>query len=120
MKKTILIVDDTDAVRDIVSFMLEREGYSVIGAVNGKDALEKLKGAKIGMVITDLLMPIMDGMEFIEHLRSSDTHKSTPVVMLTSEPMGTRTNECRRVGIAEWIVKPFMPDVLINTVRKLI
>lgn len=118
MAEPILIVDDSASMRQLVSFALKDAGYEVIAAINGKDALGKLNGARIGMVITDLNMPEMDGIEFIKQLRSTSGYKFTPVVMLTTESQESKKQEGKQAGASGWIVKPFTPTQLIDIIKR--
>ncbi len=120
MGRTILIVDDSASMRQLVSFALKDAGYDVIAADDGKDALSKVNGTKVDMVVTDLNMPNMDGIELIKQLRSSTTHKFTPVVMLTTESQDSKKKEGRAAGASGWIVKPFQPEQLINVIKKFV
>jgi two-component system chemotaxis response regulator CheY len=119
-KLRILSVDDSASIRQMVSFTLAKEGYEVIEATDGKDALSKLVGGPVNMVITDLHMPVMDGVELIKSLRADPAYKFTPIVMLTTESHQDRKDQGRQAGATGWIVKPFKPDQLISVVRKLI
>ncbi|MEW6739358.1 MAG: response regulator [Nitrospirota bacterium] len=118
MSKTVLIVDDSASMRQLVSFALRDAGYDVIDAMNGKDALSKLNGGKIDMVVTDLNMPEMDGIEFIKHVRNNPGYKFTPIVMLTTESQESKKQEGKQAGASGWIVKPFTPEQLIDIVKK--
>ena len=118
MSKTVLIVDDSASMRQLVSFALKDAGYEVIDAVNGRDALGKLNGTKIEMVLTDLNMPEMDGIEFIKQFRNSSGYRFTPVVMLTTESQESKKQEGKQAGASGWIVKPFTPEQLIDVVKK--
>ena len=120
MGKTLLIVDDSASMRQLVTFALKGAGYEVIAAVHGKDALGKLDGAKVDMVVTDLNMPEMDGISLIKALRSSPNHRFTPVLMLTTESQETRKQEGKQAGASGWIVKPFTPEQLIDTVKRFV
>ncbi|HMK44856.1 MAG TPA: response regulator [Dissulfurispiraceae bacterium] len=120
MGKTLLIVDDSASMRQLVSFALKGAGYDVIAAANGKDAIGKLGGAKIDMVVTDLNMPEMDGITFIKELKKNAAYKFTPVVMLTTESQENRKAEGKLAGASGWIVKPFTPDQLIDTVKRFV
>jgi len=120
MAKTLLIVDDSASMRQLVSFALKDAGYEVITAINGRDALNKLNGSKIDMVITDLNMPEMDGIEFIKHLRGNSGYKFTPVLMLTTESQELKKQEGKQAGASGWIVKPFTPEQLITTTKKFV
>ncbi|WP_243439877.1 response regulator [Fundidesulfovibrio soli] len=117
--KTIMTVDDSASVRQMVAFTLKNAGYSVIEASDGKDALTKL-GAKIDMVITDLNMPNMDGISLIKALRALPACKFIPIVMLTTESQAGRKQEGKDAGATGWIVKPFKPEQLLSVVQKVL
>ncbi len=119
MTKTIMTVDDSASVRQMVSFTLKNEGYTVIEASDGKDALGKLKG-KVDMIITDLNMPNMDGIELIRSVRALPAYKFIPIVMLTTESQASKKQEGKTAGATGWIVKPFKPDQLLAVVRKVL
>ena len=118
MGRTILIVDDSSSMRQLVTFALKDAGYDVISAVDGKDALSKMNGAEVDMVVTDLNMPNMDGIELIKQLRGTPASKFTPVVMLTTESQDAKKQEGRAAGASGWIVKPFNPETLISVIKK--
>ncbi|MCI4626230.1 MAG: response regulator [Candidatus Magnetoovum sp. WYHC-5] len=120
MSKTIMTVDDSASVRQMVAFTLKGAGYTVVEAVDGKDALAKLKGAQVNMVITDLNMPNMDGISLIKAIRSDAALKFLPIVMLTTESQDTKKKEGKSAGATGWIVKPFKPDQLLAVVKKVL
>lgn len=120
MAKTLLIVDDSASMRQLVSFTLKDAGFDVVAAENGKEALSRLAGAKVDMVITDLNMPEMDGITLIRELRNRPELKFTPIVMLTTEAQEAKKQEGRGAGASGWIVKPFSPERLLEVVRKFI
>jgi two-component system chemotaxis response regulator CheY len=120
MSKTVLIVDDAVVIRQLVSMTLKKQGYEVVDSINGKEALEKIKGIKIDVVISDLHMPEMDGIEFIKQLRGMDEYKYVPIVMLTTESQELKIKEGKDAGASGWITKPFNAPQLIETVKKLI
>ncbi len=120
MAHTLLIVDDSASMRQMVTFTLRDAGYEIIAANNGRDALAKLDGTKISMVITDLNMPEMDGIELIRELRGRPGLKFTPIVMLTTESQESKKMAGKQAGASGWIVKPFKPEQLIETVRKFV
>jgi two-component system, chemotaxis family, chemotaxis protein CheY len=119
MAKRILIADDSASMRQLVEFTLKSAGFEVIVAVDGKDALNKSNGSKIDMVITDLNMPGMDGITLIKELRGAPANKFTPIVMLTTESQADKQAEGKKAGASGWIVKPFTPAALLETVNKL-
>jgi two-component system chemotaxis response regulator CheY len=120
MAKTILIVDDSASMRQLISFTIKDAGYDAVVAENGKDALGKTAGVKIDMVITDLNMPEMDGITFIRSLRDRSEFRYVPIIMLTTEAQDAKKQEGRAAGASGWIVKPFSPEKLLDVVRKFI
>jgi len=118
MSKTIMTVDDSSSIRQMVSFTLKKEGYEVIQAVDGNDALEKLKTAQVNMVITDLNMPNLDGISLIKKVRAIPAYKFIPIIMLTTDSQDSKKGEGKAAGATGWIVKPFKPEQLITVVKK--
>jgi two-component system chemotaxis response regulator CheY len=119
MSKIIMTVDDSASVRQMVSLTLKDAGYAVIEACDGKDALAKLSGP-VGMIVTDLNMPNMNGIELIRAVRATPQYKFTPIVMLTTESQASAKEEGKAAGATGWIVKPFKPDQLLAVTRKLL
>jgi two-component system chemotaxis response regulator CheY len=117
---TTLVVDDSASMRQLLSFTLKQAGHEVIEGANGQEALTKLNGHKVGLVITDLNMPVMDGISLIKNLRSRPETRFTPVLMLTTESQETKKREGQAAGATGWIVKPFNPDVLLKTVTRVL
>jgi len=120
MGKTVLIVDDSASMRQLVGFALKTAGYEVVVAVHGKDALDKLNGTTVEMVVTDLNMPEMDGIELIKQLRAKPASKFTPILMLTTESQEGRKQEGKQAGASGWIVKPFKPEQLIEAIKRFV
>ena len=120
MGKTVMTVDDSTSVRQMVSFTLKGAGYEVVEAVDGRDALSKLNGNAVHMVITDLNMPNLDGIGLIRGLRGSANHRFIPIVMLTTESQDSKKQEGKAAGATGWIVKPFKPEQLLAVVRKVL
>jgi two-component system, chemotaxis family, chemotaxis protein CheY len=120
MVKTFLVVDDSASMRQLITFAMQDAGFDVLIAENGKDALEKLSSAKADMVITDLNMPDMDGIELITHLRGMPEYKFVPIVMLTTEAQEEKKKQGKAAGASGWIVKPFTPEQLLSVVKKFI
>jgi two-component system chemotaxis response regulator CheY len=114
-----MTVDDSASVRQMVSLTLKDAGYSVIEACDGKDALAKLSGT-VDMIVTDLNMPNMDGIEFIRNVRASAQYKFVPIVMLTTESQADKKEQGKAAGATGWIVKPFKPDQLLAVAKKLL
>ncbi len=119
MAATILTVDDSKSIRQMVSFTLQQAGYQVIEAVDGQDALTKLK-PDVKLVLTDLNMPNMNGIELIKAIRANANYKFLPVIMLTTESQDGIKQEGRAAGATGWIVKPFNPDQLLGVMKKVL
>ena len=117
---TILAVDDSASMRQMVSFTLKGAGFNVIDAVDGVDALGKAKTGKVDLVLTDVNMPRMDGISLIKELRALPNYKFTPILMLTTESSSTKKGEGKSAGATGWIVKPFNPDQLLATIKKVL
>ena len=120
MPKKLLIVDDSASMRQLVTFALKDAGHEVIAAEHGKDAIAKLGNAPVDMVVTDLNMPEMDGIELIKQLRGMANYKFTPIVMLTTESQEAKKAEGKAAGASGWIVKPFKPEQLMDVVKKFV
>jgi two-component system, chemotaxis family, chemotaxis protein CheY len=120
MEKTILIVDDSESIREVVIFTLENAGYKVVSAIDGMDALKHLNGQHLDMILTDLHMPNMDGIALIKEVRNLENYKYVPILYLTTESQQSIKNEARMAGATGWIVKPFMPDKLIAAIAKIV
>ena len=120
MGKTILIVDDSATIRQVVGMTLKGAGYEVMEASDGKDALNKLDGKKINLIISDVNMPNMDGISFVKEAKKLASYKFTPVIMLTTESQDSKKQEGQAAGAKAWVVKPFQPDQMLAAVAKLI
>jgi two-component system chemotaxis response regulator CheY len=120
MKKTVLTVDDSASIRQVVGLTLEQAGFSVIQATDGRDALSKLSNAKVDLVITDLNMPAMDGITLIKNLRADPAYRFVPILMLTTESQGAAKQQGKAAGATGWIVKPFKPEQLVATVKRVL
>ncbi|UFH50054.1 response regulator [Pseudomonas sp. KNUC1026] len=120
MAKSILVVDDSASIRQVVGIALKSQGYDVLEACDGKDALGKLSGQKIHLVISDVNMPNMDGITFVKELKKLPAYKFTPVIMLTTESQESRKQEGQAAGARAWVVKPFQPAQMMAAVAKLI
>lgn len=120
MTQRILAVDDSASMRQMVSFTLKGAGYDVEEAADGKQALDKAKSGKFNLVISDVNMPVMDGISLIKELRTLSDYKFTPILMLTTESTSDKKQEGKAAGATGWIVKPFNPDQLLNTIKKVL
>jgi len=119
-RKTILAVDDSGSLRQMLSFSLKAAGYGVIEAVDGQDGLHKAKQQKVDLVLTDQNMPGMDGLSLIKALRAMKNYQSVPILMLTTESGEDMKAMGRAAGANGWLVKPFDPARLTEVVKKLI
>lgn len=117
---TILAVDDSASMREMVSFTLKGAGHDVIEAADGQAALTTAKGKKFDLVLTDVNMPNMDGIALIRELRTLPDYKFTPLLMLTTESADAKKQEGKAAGATGWIVKPFNPEQLLATVGKVL
>lgn len=117
---TILAVDDSASMRQMVTFTLKGAGHDVVEAENGKEALDKAKGQQFDLVISDVNMPIMDGIALIKELRALSEYKFTPLLMLTTESGDDKKTQGKSAGATGWIVKPFNPDQLLATIKKVL
>jgi two-component system chemotaxis response regulator CheY len=118
MAKCVLVVDDSETVRQVLQLTLSNAGFDVIEAEDGDDALNRLASASVvDMLITDLNMPNMDGLELIKKIRADKKHRFTPIVMLTTESSEEKKRAGREAGASGWIVKPFKPEQLLKVVK---
>ena len=117
MSRAALVVDDSTTMQEMVSFTLGKAGFAVTRAGNGQEALGRLQGGKFDLIITDLNMPIMDGITLITKLRALPEYRFTPIMMLTTESQDEKKVAGKRAGATGWIVKPFDPARLINVVK---
>lgn len=120
MTKTILVVDDSESIREVVSFTLEKAGHKVLKAIDGQDALKYLDGTDISLIITDLHMPIMNGIELIKKVRATEAYKRIPILFLTTESQKNKKLEAKAAGATGWIIKPFVPAKLIAAINKVL
>jgi two-component system chemotaxis response regulator CheY len=119
MAKTIMIVDDSASMRRVVGIALKGAGYEVLEGCDGRDALSKLTGQKVHMIISDVNMPIMDGISFLKAVKQMPAYKFTPVIMLTTESEESKKREGQAAGARAWVVKPFQPERLVDAVQRL-
>jgi len=118
--RKVLIVDDSVSMRQMVSFTLLQGGFEVVEAGHGQEALDRLKSAAVDLVITDLNMPVMDGITLIRSLRAQPAMKSKPILMLTTEGLAAKKEEGKAAGASGWIVKPFDPEKLLAVLAKVL
>lgn len=120
MPKRVLIVDDSPTMRQMVSFTLREANFDVLEAENGQEALKKVQGEKFDLILTDLNMPIMDGITFIRNARGLAATKYVPILMLTTESQAEKKAEGKSAGATGWIVKPFDPPKLLAVIGKVL
>jgi two-component system chemotaxis response regulator CheY len=114
------VVDDSATIRQVVSFTLKDAGFAVVEAVDGQDGLERADRQRLDLVITDLNMPRMDGIALIRGLRARPASKHVPILMLTTESQDSKKQAARAAGATAWIVKPFLPDKLLQVVARVL
>lgn len=120
MAKTVLIVDDSASIRQVVGIALKGAGYDVIEATDGQNALNKLTGQRVHLIISDVNMPVMDGITFLKQVKARPEYKFTPVIMLTTESAEAKKAQGQAAGAKAWVVKPFQPQQMLAAVAKLI
>ncbi|ARU57584.1 MAG: response regulator [Pseudomonadales bacterium] len=116
----ILAVDDSASMRQMVSFTLKGAGYEVVEASDGQQALDLAKKQQVDLVLSDVNMPVMDGIALVKELRGLPSYKFTPILMLTTESAGDKKMEGKQAGATGWLVKPFNPDQLLATIKKVL
>ncbi|WP_018150610.1 response regulator [Leeia oryzae] len=120
MAKTILTVDDSASIRQMVAFTLKSAGYAVLEAADGNAGLSTAKSSSIDLILTDQNMPGMDGLTLIKALRALPQYRSTPILMLTTEAGDAMKQQGRAAGATGWLVKPFDPQKLLEVVKKVL
>jgi two-component system chemotaxis response regulator CheY len=120
MSKTILIVDDSASLRQVVSIALKGAGYEVLEAGDGKEALGVLDGRKVNLIISDVNMPNMDGITMVTEVKKDPNYKFTPIIMLTTESQDDMKQKGKEAGVKAWVVKPFKPEQMLDAVSKLV
>ncbi len=118
MSKTVLTVDDSRTMRDMLHLALSDAGYRVVQAVDGMDGLQKLDGEALDIIVTDINMPRLDGFGFIEAVRRDSRYRATPILVLTTESDAEKKSRARNAGATGWIVKPFNPAKLVDALRR--
>ena len=118
MAKTIMVVDDSASLRQVVAIALKGAGYDVIEGSDGRDALAKLDGRKVHLIVSDVNMPNMDGIELVKAVKANPGYRFTPVIMLTTENQQARMMEGKAAGAKAWIVKPFRGDAVLGPFRR--
>ena len=119
MSKSVLIVDDSSSVRTVVGIALRGAGYEVLEASDGADGLRKLDGRKVHLIISDVNMPVMDGITFVKGVKQLPAYRFTPIIMLTTESDESKKREGQAAGAKAWVVKPFKPEQMLSAVQRL-
>lgn len=120
MSRTALVVDDSATMREMVSYTLKQAGFEPLTGGNGQEGLERLTGQPVDLIITDLNMPVMDGLAFISAVRARDAYKFTPILMLTTEAQADMKAKGKAAGATGWLVKPFNPEMLLQVIAKVV
>jgi two-component system chemotaxis response regulator CheY len=120
VSKSALVVDDSATMREMVSYTLKQAGFEPLVGKNGQEGLEQLSGAPVDLIITDLNMPVMDGLAFIKAVRTRDEYKFTPILMLTTESQVEMKAQGKAAGATGWLVKPFNPEMLLQVIAKVV
>jgi two-component system chemotaxis response regulator CheY len=115
------VIDDSESIREVITVGLQSSGYNVIKGINGADGLEQLRQSQgIDLVITDLNMPVMDGISFVKEVRKDANYRFLPIIVLTTESQETKKQEAREAGATAWIIKPFSKEKLVNVIKKIV
>lgn len=120
MAKVIMTADDSTSMRQMICFTLKQAGYDIVEACDGKEALSKIDSSSVDMLITDLNMPNVDGIELIRQVRAKPQCKFIPIIMLTTESAGDKKVAGKSAGATGWIVKPFQPQQLLDVVKRVL
>ncbi|MDR3438329.1 response regulator [Telmatospirillum sp.] len=120
MAKTVLTVDDSASMRQLIKMTLGGAGFAVVEASDGAEGLEKARAAPVDLIVTDLNMPRMDGISLIRELRKLSSYRGVPILLLTTESDDERKKEARGAGATGWITKPFGQDQLLGVVKKVL
>ena len=123
MKKKVMVIDDSQTIREVIELTLMSSGFSVIQACDGVDALKKINGRNIDCIVCDVNMPKMDGITFLDNIKNNDIYSScrfVPIIMLTTEAGKEKKEEGEKLGARVWMVKPFLPEKLVEAINKLV
>jgi two-component system chemotaxis response regulator CheY len=120
MARTALVVDDSTSIRQMIAFTLKKAGFDIVEGENGQDGLAKLGGQRVDLIITDLNMPVMDGITFLQSVRKLESMRYTPVLLLTTETSKEKRHQAKAAGATGWLTKPFNPQQLADAVERLL
>lgn len=118
MSKTVLVVDDSASMRQMVAYTLQQAGFAVLEGGDGQQGLARLQGQRVDLIITDVNMPVMDGLTFVKQVRALPTYKFTPILMLTTESQASMRQQGKAAGATGWLVKPFDPNQILQVIAK--
>lgn len=116
----ILIVEDSTSMRQLASFTLKSAGYEITEASDGQEGLAKANSEKFDAILTDMNMPIKNGLEMTQELRASSQYRATPIIMLTTESSAEEKQKGKAAGVTGWIVKPFQPNKLLDAFKRIL
>ena len=119
MGRTVLVVDDSSAMRALLGVALRAAGYAVVEARDGRDALGTLAERPVDLIVSDCIMPVMDGVSFVRAVKQDPALQRIPIIMLTTESQGAQIQQGRALGVQAWIVKPFKPEKFVEAVRRI-
>lgn len=119
MGKTVLVVDDSAAMRALLCVALRSAGYAILEARDGRDALDKLAAGPVDLIVSDYIMPVMDGISFVREVKQRPDLQQIPIIILTTESQGATFQEGRALGVQAWILKPFRPEKFLEAVRRI-
>ncbi len=120
MKKSIVVVEDSKTILEVLSFSLEKADYNIYTAISGAEALKFFDGREIDLMITDLYMPEMDGIELVKKVKLIDKYNNIPILFLTTESQQAKKMEAKKIGATGWVIKPFVPEKLVQAINKLL
>lgn len=120
MNRTVLIVDDSASMRQIVRLTLESVGFTIVEGSNGQEGLDQLRAHRVQAIISDVNMPVMDGISLVRLVRGLADYRALPILLMTTASDAARKNQGRVAGASGWIVKPFSPAQLLETLDKVL
>jgi two-component system, chemotaxis family, chemotaxis protein CheY len=120
VSRVAIVVDDSMTIRKLVGRVLQQAGFEILEASNGREAMSALEGCTAQVIITDVNMPVMNGLEFIREIRATARNKFTPVIFLTTESEASKKEEAYAAGATAWVLKPFSPEKVMSVVQRVV
>lgn len=120
MGRIALVVDDSSTIREMLAHTLRQAGFDALTGADGQEGLSRLEGQRVDLIITDLHMPVMDGLTFIRAVRARDEYKAVPILMLTTESQAEIKAEGKAAGVTGWLVKPFNTEMLLRVIGRVV